>query len=164
MQTQINDFVGTTPAAGTADTTATDKIMADAVDNLVANTTPAASSPSEVAAVEVSPAAPASEPTPAPAAPVADAQNAPQNDSVAIAHKKIINPIDSAPKPDLNALLAAEEAKAAIPTAEAVISGDVTAGTPTPPPSATAEPAPSSTQTTGNPATQEGFDPNNIAL
>src|SRR6185312_681865 len=103
----------------------------------------------------------------------AASDDAPQNDSVAIAHKKVIKPLDAEPKPDLNALLAAEEAHTAIPTADEVIAGTVPASAPTAPSGAAEEaavpPAPSgSVVTPTQPATPPqpgtGFDPNNIAL
>jgi CheY-like chemotaxis protein len=175
MKNQIESFVNAnqpataaTPTPSSATTTATDKMMADAVDNLVASTQPEPTTPSDVTAVEVSPTTPAAAPAPA-TTPAANTAATPQNDSVAIAHKKVIRPLDSAPKPDLNALLAAEDAKAGMPTADAIIAGDVTSGTPTPPPSATAEPSPSATQpqnviSPNQPQQSDGFDPNNIAL
>jgi CheY-like chemotaxis protein len=84
----------TAPAVPGSDS-AHDKLMADAVDTLVADTeknaTPTADEPATAAPAETTP-------------PPAD--NEPPSK-----HKKIIKPIDSEPKKDIQALLAEEEAK-----------------------------------------------------
>jgi hypothetical protein len=67
--------------------------------------------PSEaVVPVTAQPATPA----PAPAAPPAEPTASPSSsEQVAIANKKVITPIESSPKKDINTLLALEQAKAA---------------------------------------------------
>lgn len=122
MQAQIDSFAAqaavpapaapVTPAAPSADDTATahdDQVMAEAVNSL--NTTGDAQKPSEVTAVEVPP------PVTAAPAPVAeephDAQDSEaENDSVTVAHKKVIKPLNDVEggKPDINKLLEREEA------------------------------------------------------
>ncbi len=135
------------PVATTDDSNAAthdDQVMAEAVTSL--GGAPDAQKPSDVTAVEVAPTAPAVE-TPA-VAPVEEATN---DDAITGAHKKVIEPISdsSAPKPDINQLLAAEEAAeaaavappvaevAAEPTPEAPVEP-----APTPEPVAAPEPAP----------------------
>ena len=103
-----------------------------------------------------------------------------------IAHKKVLHPInDLNSKPDLNALLAKEEAKeAAENPASAVVTGDATVPTEPAAPAAEAPAAPApapaddapaappaghtvAPQTTENsipPSSKDDFDPNNIAL
>lgn len=144
---------------------ADDKMLNDAVETLVAGAEPAAASPpSEEAATENSVPAP-SETATTPQTPTdasANEDTSPENDAVAVNHKKIIQPLDSTPKPDLDALLAAEEAReqAATPPAmpEPVVGtaneDEQPSGAPTPPPSSRAE--------TGGP--DKPIDPNSIAL
>ena len=153
MKTQIEDFVKNQPSP-TATATANDKTMSDAVNDMVADTD--AKTPSDVSAVDVSTPAPSVPSVPtatSPVAPVPAAEAAPADvpegtpaqqetfGSVPIAHKKSIQPLNSVTKPDINALLAAEEAKTAVPT-----------------PDSTIEIAPTS------PPTPSAGDPNNIAL
>jgi CheY-like chemotaxis protein len=174
MKNQIESFVNSAPSAPATDpsapTSASDQAMQSAVNDMVASTEPKPAS-SETLAVEVPPSTPTEPPIPEPAPAEAESQN----DSVAIAHKKIIKPLDSAPKPDINALLAAEEAHTAVPTADEVIAaGAVQTSTPAAPAPVQAEesgvpPAPSGSVVTPSqpaPSPQPGnnFDPNNIAL
>ncbi|HWT56213.1 MAG TPA: response regulator [Candidatus Microsaccharimonas sp.] len=127
-----------------------DQVMATAVDSLTNSTAP--QKPSDVTAVEVTP--PASEPvapaavtTPevAPAAPVTPApvaDDATDADGVTIAHKKIIQPLSDPAnaKPDINQLLAQEQAAATandpVPTASAATTVEPTPETPAPSPAA----------------------------
>jgi len=71
---------------------------------------------------------------------------------VTIAGKKIIQPIQSQPKPDINELLAREEAKESAPGQFGTV---VTPAAP---------PAPSAPASTPQPNQHNDFDPNNIAL
>lgn len=149
------------PTITVADQNAADdqQLVTSAVDSLVADTNGGVQRPSEVTAVEVpAPAAASSEaPAPAPAAPAADTGG----DNVAIAHKKVIQPLnDPSSKTDLNALLAKETANEpapAAPTASVINPTD---------PSAAADPGQyiAPTPKTDTPGPAPGPDPNNIAL
>lgn len=167
------------PVQATAtDATSNDAAMQSAVDTLVASTEQQAERPSEVKAVDVSGSADSS---PAPA-PVPDlpteatdsTTDAAGDGNAPVAHKKVIRPLDSSenPKPDINALAAAEEAKEQAfapvlnPGANSVI---------TPPPSSDTEKQnniePEDQPSQGRPgptppsnAGGSGFDPSNIAL
>ncbi len=120
----------TEPAAEpTAETTtADDQVMSDAIDNLMA-ATPEATTPTETLI-----------------APQIITPNQPVDGNVPIANKKVINPLDESStetKPDLNALLAIEDAK------DQALAQAQTPTTDTPP---------------ANPETPQSIDPNNIAL
>lgn len=124
-----------------------DAVMATAIDSI--NTNPEAQKPSDVTAVEVAPP----EPTPitASAPPVTETEDA-ESDGVTIGHKKIIAPIsDAVAKPDINQLLAAEEAAS-------------TANEPVPVVPATTTVAPTPENTTGPTADPTKPNPNDIAL
>jgi CheY-like chemotaxis protein len=185
------------PAAPAADAASAhdDEVMADAAQSL-ADASPATEKPSDVTAVEV-PSEAAEPATPAAAAPAAgddtDQDETEDADGVTIAHKKVIEPINdpAAAKPDLNQLLAAEEAKVAgstvAPVGEPVETPDTTADesaamqaqldsataaaeAPTPPKPA-ADAAPAAPTAPGTPAnvTEPSADPkapnpNDIAL
>jgi CheY-like chemotaxis protein len=95
-----------TPAAdaGTTAAAADDNLMNNAVDKLMANT-----SSSDAATTESTVAEPTTAP-PAPASPATDA--APEPAEVGVGGtKKIIKPLDSSAKPDIDTLVALEEAK-----------------------------------------------------
>lgn len=139
IQEQIQSFADSTapaapapaasqPAAVDSVQQQDDNVMAKAVEELTASVTPKTAPTPE----------PEPEPEPAPA------NIASTSDQVPIAHKKVIQPINSPDsRPDLNELLAKEQAKA-------IIDG-------TAPPVVDGQPA--------TPATpQQPFDPNNIAL
>jgi CheY-like chemotaxis protein len=111
----------TVPVEPTAqsDDAANDQTMNEAVDSLTAAST---QKPSDVTAVEVSPApapTPSILPTSAASAAVSNDDTEEENetaqqadDAVTIAHKKVIAPLnDISARPDINALLAAEESK-----------------------------------------------------
>jgi CheY-like chemotaxis protein len=144
----------TVTAEQAANAVTDDKIMADAVNNLVSNTT-----------AEPVPVAPTTElvitPSPesvkalSPAEETAASGTPTVNASVSmIAGKKIISPLSSADaKPDLNTLLAQEEAKES--SAQAASQSAVTSAPVTPQASAVIPPAP---DTSGKP------DPSSIAL
>ena len=85
-----------------------DQLLAEATDTLAADAEKNAAPP------PLAPT-PAVEPAPEPVAEAKDvsSNDKPDNDNVEIAHKKVINPIDSDPKKDINTLLAVEEAKEA---------------------------------------------------
>jgi len=105
---------------------------------------PAVIEPAPAPATETPPAASTPEPAPAAAAPVevpaAPAPEAADNDNVSVSGKKIIQPLgETDAKPDINTLLAQEEAKG---TASGTI---ITPTSPAPNPS-------------------NGFDPNHVAL
>lgn len=127
-----------------------DEVMAAAVDDLTDAVAPD-EKPSDVTAVEVPPAPSETSPqavspettVPAPNTPVAATGATDSNDGVTIAHKKIIQPIsDPTSKPDINQLLAKEEAAA-------------TATEPIAPPQAS---------TTVTPQPNDPNDPNSVAL
>lgn len=112
-----------------------DKVMADAVQSLSTTPeSPVAADPTATALPDPVEAAPvidqpstAAAPPPSDAAPVTPAAEAPANDAVTVAHKKIIQPLDSTPKTDITTLVAAEEAKEATPTppaAPVIVSSD----------------------------------------
>ena len=110
--------------AASADQISDDKLMAKAVDTIVA------SAQSSIAPRPTDDTAkPESTPT---EAAVASASDAP-----VVAHKKVIAPIDSEPKPDLNQLLALEEAKE---TLTQPVPG-ATVATPPPPAAASSDPS-----------------------
>lgn len=149
VEQQIEDFVNnqspaappaepetapaeTTPASETAAATANDASLTEAVNNLVAD---AADNAADTAA-------PAQEP--------ASEADASQPEADAPGHRKIIQPLESAPQKSLDQLLAEEEAGAAA----APPAGEQPSGAPTPAPSTQAE-------TTGP---DKPFDPNSIAL
>jgi CheY-like chemotaxis protein len=137
-------------------TTAQDAVMSDAVDDLINSTTvPSPSLSSDVSAVEVAP------PPSARRAAVSSSVEAPptvspssstpsETGSVPIAHKKVIQPIDSGAKPDINALLAAEEAKSVMTTNYSPNGGFIADVTPL--------------TTAVKPVSTPGFDPNSISL
>jgi DNA-binding response OmpR family regulator len=138
------------PPAPTPPPSNNDQLMADAAASLAANSDPAPAPP---------PAGPAQPATTDAAAPTASQAT----ENVSIAHKKVIAPLDSEPKKDINELAALEEAK-------------VAANQPPPPPTAViatnekgAETKPLITpaQSGTPPVTKdddESGDPNNIAL
>jgi DNA-binding response OmpR family regulator len=130
MQAQIDSFAGQPaapaadpPAAASTDDAATvhdDKVMAEAVQSLNGDTE--AQKPSDVTAVEIAPPAASEAPAAAEeASPAAEEKDDDDdNDGVTVNHKKIIKPLsDSLDKPDLNQLLAKEEAAQIIDTAAA---------------------------------------------
>jgi DNA-binding response OmpR family regulator len=154
------------PTPPTEDTSShDDQVMATAVDSLTV--TPEAQKPSDVTAVEIAPPVtplPVAEPAGAPEAvtpEVAPAENS-RSDSVTIAHKKVIEPLNdpATAKPDINQLLANEQAQTtsndAVPTAPA----DTTV-TPTPEVGATSAAAAAITEPTADPSAP---NPNDIAL
>jgi len=123
--------------------------MADAVDDLVASTndttdaavdtpTPPPSKPTAIPVVSTS-----EDEEPVNAAPVitvptakpSDSDDAktdddtPENDNVSISHKKVIQPLDTPDKKDINELLAEEEAKEAQTTPGATITGGAAGST-----------------------------------
>lgn len=157
MSAQIETFVASNPAPAEAPVASTEdnidandtQVMSDAIDSLMANTqtinNPLSAEPvatEQPAPEAVMPSVP--EPTPTETLPEAEIG------SVPIAHKKLISPLDTAPvaaRPDINALLAIEEAKeAAAAQSQAQ--------------------APSLDVTSHSPASEvvKPFDPNNIAL
>jgi CheY-like chemotaxis protein len=135
LQAQIDGYVNapgtSTPAA---DAASNDQTIENAVEQLNAASTDAAAqpAPAEPATDTAAPSAP----EPAPAEPVTP-EAAADNDQASVAGKKVIQPISdpAAPKPDLNELLAKEEAKeqaaaapAAAPTPPAAPQGPVPDG------------------------------------
>ena len=179
-------------AAGATSETATatnkdDAVLASAVSDLAANANPPTASPSTTV---VAPTTQPTVPVPAvePAEPKPDKEAAAaSNNSVTIAKKKIIQPLSSNARPDLNELLAAEEAKNIMQTgynpAAAVVSSGGNQNTPTAPP--LAAPEAEQSQPAPHPAPQPGstfapgsatppvpgtatkpadFDPNSVAL
>lgn len=147
------------PAAPDAGAQASDdKLMADAVETLVAASTDKPEPAAKATTIPVS-VAPDDKPEP----PAASAGDPPDSGEGGGGGKKIIKPLDSAPKKDIKELLAEEEAKEAQTIPGATISAvpaasardeDKPAGDPMLPPSATAE----------NSAGPEPTDPNSIAL
>jgi hypothetical protein len=127
--------------------------MADAVETLVASTDDSAAGKTAAAPASASPGvttipvttSPQTDQTPAPQADdAAPAEDDPSESSGGV--KKIIKPIDSSPKKDINQLLAEEEAKEAQSIPGATIAGagstepeDKAAGEPMAPPSVDAE-------------------------
>jgi CheY-like chemotaxis protein len=192
MEAQIQDFVNQSPSAEpapVADTaTATDdKLMTEAVNDL--STAAGTESTAESAPVPdagptvVAPTEPSPEVTPAPAptAPAAPEVTSTQasDDTVGATHKKVIQPLNDIAKPDINQLLAQEEAKnivagaAPVTTAPPVVA-DANTNAPAAPVEAPAEtsaaPAPAQPGNTVAPANGtgepkvDGFDPNQVAL
>lgn len=125
---------------------------------------------------------PVPEPTPPPAPesapPVetskpaeAQAKEKPENDNVKIANKKVIEPLNSSDKPDINTLVAMEEAKEAAqqgpPTPTAVVATNETGQQATPLTPAGGQPQATdfaANQTDQQAELTKGEDPNNIAL
>ncbi|HVU59702.1 MAG TPA: response regulator [Candidatus Saccharimonadales bacterium] len=183
---------GIEPAADGA-AKADDAVLASAVQDLTAGSTPAVPAPvstpstmpsptplvtSVPAAPTVLPQATAAYLTPPPAVPAAGGADAAQEEaarrnSVTIANKKIIQPLQSEPKPGLDELLAREEAKAVTDSTQAQSPAaglSVMSMPPVPAPAAPATP-PAAAPQTGTvvtpgaaPAKPADFDPNNIAL
>ncbi len=167
VEAQIEDFVAGASSEPTAATPTAPVDPASAPEPAAAPTPP-------------EPVAPAPEPTPAPAPAAEPKEEKPQNDNVTIAHKKVIEPLgESSGKPDINTLLAAEEAKEAAqpqpPTAVVATNETGQQATPlTPPaegqaPQATDFAAGAGQATTPPPPSQPGQaatgeDPNAIAL
>lgn len=179
VEKQIQNFVGTQPAAPASESTtpptppteetapapsteptpaptapdataaANDATLTSAVDSLVANASPESTT--------VAPSAePAPASTPEPAAAPSEESTTPEP-SGSGSHGRVIQPISDPTtdsKPDLNALLAAEEAKEAM---QAAANGTAPAQ-PTQPPA-----APGSTNPNAAPGST-GIDPNSIAL
>ncbi len=148
-----------------ASTAASDQaLVSNAVDSLV-ESTETQQKPSEVTAVEVPPAQasttelakPDTEPDTKPTVPVDTvSQSTDNSDSVTIAHKKVIQPInDLSSKANLDSLLAKEEANLAVtpPPATAVVNPQDTA--------AASDPG---QYIAPEPKAETGPDPNNIAL
>ncbi len=138
--------------AKAADTASDDKLMAEAAEALAADTAETAQPPVSTVAPTVTPIATTTAPAPAAPAVTAvapQADEATSNDSVTVAHKKIIRPLDSEPKTDIASLVALEEAKeaAAAPSVPpvVVVSGDKTgpATSATPPAPAVTDEGPS---------------------
>jgi hypothetical protein len=166
--------------------------MQESVDSLIAST-----EAEEAAAADT---APESSEAPAPAAETIEAPTAPEqtvekhtaslaketaksedNDAVTIAHKKVLQPLnDVASKPDLDQLLAKEEARSiAEGTAGLATSAPVTSDSPIPaeapaqpasdePDAPTVQPGntitPASTENSIPPTKKDDFDPNSISL
>jgi hypothetical protein len=204
MGAQIEEFVknnppATNPAEPTANNTPQDvdavtkddAVLANALSDLTANTDQVALPSSSAGTNITSPtSAPSTEHTPTvpPVPPPLDSDNkemAARNNSVTIANKKIIQPLKTEPKPGLNELLAAEEAKSIMGNglSTAVVSSpdsanappiqsslpptlnDDESSTPAPGPQPGSTFAPGATPPTpGVQAKPAGFDPNNIAL
>jgi CheY-like chemotaxis protein len=139
------------------------QVLNDAVNELLQN----APQPQPKAPVAPDPA-----PAPVPSA-APPPEKDPKGDSAEVAHKKIIRPISDAPKPpDLNVLLAAEEAKSTVPAAAAITSSDQAGVESTVVAPSSAAPLPSQPNEVvapdpggqQNAAEHSGDDPNNIAL
>jgi hypothetical protein len=95
-------------------------------------------------------------------------QEEPANDSVTVAHKKVIKPLDSQPGKSLDELLATEEANTPPPPPQPVL-GDVSTAAPAPAPvdedlPAGAPAAPPHVAGTIIDPDGNHIDPNNIAL
>ena len=171
----------TQDAAKSSSEASDDKLMADAVETLVASTDDngagkAAAAPASTGVTTIPVTSPdteheataTSKPDDAAAAGSdpdkdAEAKDAPGDSAGGV--KKIIKPIDSAPKKDINQLLAEEEAKEAQSIPGATIAGagsaepeDKAAGEPMAPPSAAAEHGSTVTSVDSEP------DPGSIAL
>lgn len=130
---QIADFANA-PTATTASPNSQDTALDDAVQSLSSDT------------AKTEPAA-----TPAP--------TSSNSDGVTISGKKVIQPIPGTPKPDLNELLAREEAKEASPSAFGAVVTPTESASPSLAP--TMQP---SVPPAGPTAPHNDFDPNNIAL
>jgi hypothetical protein len=139
MQAQIDQFVQNNPSDTASDSdqliAAAGSVISDSADEQSATppveppAAPAAQPPA-AAPVEVPSAAPAPEPTATENVAVPETPAPEANDNgAAVAHKKVILPPNASEsqKPDLDALLAIEEAKeaaAGAPPPPAVVSGD----------------------------------------
>ncbi|MEJ0073820.1 MAG: response regulator [Candidatus Saccharibacteria bacterium] len=163
LQAQIENYSNTPAAptpevdpATTATATTNDQAIAEAVAEL---NTPVAEEPLQppsvvhAAAAAAAPAPPPAPPEPVVPAPVviapapAAAPKESPADSVPVAGKKVIQPINDSAKPDLNDLLAKEEAKVTAPPAAPVVNGTA---------ASVAAPSPA--------APGQSFDPNSVAL
>lgn len=153
----------TSPPENTSPESINSQVLNDAVNELLQN------APQPQPKI---PEPPDPTPTPVPVAtppPVADTKG----DSAEVAHKKIIKPLSDAPKPpDLNQLLAAEEAKNAAPAAASITGTDqsgvestvvapANTGAPVSQPNEVVAPDAGGQP---NAAEHSGDDPNNIAL
>ncbi len=125
VKSQINNFANnlpTEPAPKASDNETADKddtVLSNAVEDLTSNTPPSDSTSSTTEATKsqdqlvnpkslFTPTTPTSEPN------EDDSSNSMGTNNVVIANKKVIEPIKSDPKPGLDELLAAEEAKSII--------------------------------------------------
>ena len=192
VKNQIEDFIKNAPAdssvvtpttaaqteedASVAATASNDRIMQESVDSLIASTDitkPAEATTAEVTSpVTTSPSEPEKS---AAMPPVERKQVAPpqddENDAVTIAHKKVLQPItDPDTKPDLNELMAREDAKNIIngsaPLGGAIFVSDTPLDTK---PAESTTSYPTATTTTNGasgvtPAPKNDIDPNSIAL
>jgi CheY-like chemotaxis protein len=124
---QAPETVATTEAAAPTDsdaaTTADDQIMANAVTELTNNVeSPAA--PAVVAPTEPNVSEPTAVTEPSETTSASDVKEEAEKTNISISGKKVIQPLDSEPKPDINELLAREEASVGNPvTGAAVIAG-----------------------------------------
>lgn len=163
IQNQIASFEQTpAPAAPTqpANTpeAVDDKIVTDAVNTLVANTPNAAPAPEQSQPAQATPQTPA----PAPVADTPDvtlSDTATDDDPNPATRRKIIKPIETdGQKPDLNSLLAAEEAKASQTGIVSPMSTQQAAAGPAHQPGNIYAPTPESAPQ------NTGIDPNSISL
>lgn len=199
VEAEIQDFVNGLPASPTATSADTsvgttptitvqpsmqigpassqsndDKVMAEAVDSLMAETQSETDVPS-TAPTTIVPQTAQQLPVPN------DLSGAPSaNGSVAIAHKKVISPLDLPPKQDINTLAELEEAKIAAnapPPPPVVYTSDnlatgATTSAPQPttitPPASPAVTTPITAESSANPTSStapgDTIDPNHIAL
>jgi hypothetical protein len=169
VDNQIKDFVSTPAPAqsdvSNAEETKDDAVLASAVNDLTAGSTPTPQQP-----VAADPLAPqVIQPTAVTPAPVlqtrTDVEERAKSNSVTIANKKIIEPLRSEPKPSLSDLLAAEQAKNIMTGQNAAATEIPSANNANPsatPP--TAPPQPGSTFGPGNATPSSGFDASNITL
>ena len=165
--------VTATPANDSDNAVNDDKLVSDAAQTLVASTENAASPEPEIAVAE----APATTESKAPTNP--DDKDA-STGSVPIAHKKVITPLDTQPKKDLDVLLAIEAANEAgsgtTQPAPVISTNDLGIQPPAPqvsaattltgeaPTTSTTEASTSTSPPTDTPSSNNPLDPNNIAL
>jgi CheY-like chemotaxis protein len=150
----------------------TDKVMQESVDTLIASAEHEAAPASTPATVNPPSEAEAETPATPPATTAAQREEAETSDGVTIAHKKLIPRPESGEKPNLNELLAREEAKKIIigdsaSEGNTVVQNDTPAAPAEEPVVPPAAPLPGNTFSPTNgtaPKADEETDPNSIAL
>lgn len=163
VDSQIEDFIKNTaevppetqPAVPNA---TTDRVMQESVDTLIASTEPETGTPTTEG-----PAVPTTAPTPSEPTVIAPTPKVEDGDGVTIAHKKVIARPGASNQPDLNELLAREEAKNIVtgdaPQSDTPIVTPATPGQATTPGNTFAP-----TSETPAPKPNDETDPNSIAL
>ncbi|HSW36974.1 MAG TPA: response regulator [Candidatus Saccharimonadales bacterium] len=161
----------TTKAERSANATADDKVLSEAMDTLIADT----EKPAKESTTPTPPEPTIVTPAPAAASTSTEPTASSEGGRVSIAHKKVIEPLDSEPKTPLDALVAMEEAQETANTPPQPVVSSTEEPSPEIKPLQSATPLTEEpTHTPGNIITPDpnagstenlpGFDPNHVAL